>query len=171
MTFAEEGEFTVQVKVTDYAGNTAVEERNITVTKPEFVSVFMPETFTIHIDPQRLLERESIFSDNIELINVSEFDVKVTVDSIELYVNNEVSPEGIEKDCEIYFVTPDTGEKIKLEKGKNKDVYSYCLPENAVGDITNLYFVGSTTEGSEEMWQDSDLSIVVNLSFRKWRGE
>lgn len=169
--FEEEGDFTIQVRATDYAGNTSVEERNITVTKPEFVSVFMPDTFTIHIDPQRLLEQEQIFSDNIELVNVSEFDVKVTVDSIELYVNDEVSPEGIEKDCEIYFVTPDTGEKIKLEKGENKDVYSYCLPENATGDIANLYFVGSTTEGSDKMWQSSDISIVVNLSFRKWRGE
>lgn len=168
--FEEEGEFTIQVRAVDYAGNTTVEERNITVAKPEFVSVFMPETFTIHIDPQRLLENEQIFSDNIELTNVSEFDVKVTVDSIELYVNDEVSPEGIEKDCEIYFVTPDTGEKIKLEKGENKDVYSYCLPENATGDIANLYFVGSTTEGSDKMWQSSDISIVVNLSFRKWNG-
>ena len=169
--FDAEGEFTIQVRATDYAGNTSVEERNITVTKPEFVAVFMPDTFTIHIDPQRLLEQEQIFSDNIELVNVSEFDVKVTVDSIELYVNGEVSPEGIEKDCEIYFVTPDTGEKIKLEKGENKDVYSYCLPVNATGDIANLYFVGSTTEGSDKMWQSSDISIVVNLSFRKWRGE
>lgn len=169
--FEEEGEFTIQVRAVDYAGNTVVEERTITVSKPEFVSVFMPETFTIHIDPQRLLENEQIFSDNIELVNVSEFDVKVTVDSIDLYVNDEVSPEGIEKDCDIYFVTPDTGERIKLEKGKNKDVYSYCLPENATGDIANLYFVGSTTEGSDQMWQSSDISIVVNLSFRKWRGE
>ena len=169
--FETEGEFSIQVIATDYAGNTTVEERNITVAKPEFVSVFMPETFTIHIDPQRLLERESIFSDNIELTNVSEFDVRVTVDSIELYVNDEVSPEGIEKDCDIYFVTPDTGEKIKLEKGENKDVYSYCLPVNAEGDIANLSFVGSTTEGSDKMWQDSDISIVVNLSFRKWRGK
>lgn len=169
--FDTEGEFSIQVRATDYAGNTTVEERNITVTKPEYVAVFMPETFTIHIDPQRLLEREQIFSDNIELTNVSDFDVKVTVDSIELYVNDEVSPEGIEKDCDIYFVTPDTGERIKLEKGENKDVYSYCLPVNAVGDIANLYFVGNTTEGSDEMWQSSDISMVVNLSFRKWRGE
>lgn len=168
--FETEGEFSIQVRATDYAGNTTVEERNITVAKPEFVSVFMPETFTIHIDPQQLLENEQIFSDAIELTNVSEFDVKVTVDSIELYVNDEVSPEGIGKDCEIYFVTPDTGEKIKLEKGENKDVYSYCLPENATGDITNLYFVGSTTEGSDKMWQSSDISMVVNLSFRKWKG-
>lgn len=167
--FEGEGEFTIQVSATDYAGNTTVVERSITVTKPEFVSVFMPDTFTIHIDPQRLLEREQIFSDNIELTNVSEFDVKVTVDSIELYVNDETSSEGIEKDCEIYFVTPDTGERIKLEKGENKDVYSYCLPVNATGDIANLCFVGSTTEGSDKMWQDSDISIVVKLSFRKWK--
>lgn len=169
MTFEEEGEYTIQVRAVDYAGNITVEERNITVAKPEFVSVFMPETFTIHIDPQRLLKNEQIFSDDIELTNVSEFDVEVTVDSIELYVNNEASPEGIDKDCEIYFVTPDTGEKIKLEKGENKDVYSYCLPENAEGDIANLHFVGSTTEGSDQMWQSSDISIVVNLSFRKFR--
>lgn len=166
--FTEEGEYDVVVTVTDNAGNVSVEEQTITVEKPEMVSVFMPQKFTIHIDPQQILKREQIFSDDIMLVNNSEFDVKITIKSIELTVKDEVSDTGVKKDCNIYLVAPDTGEKIPLNKGNNKNVYSYCLPKGADGDIRTLLFVGDTTEGSDEMWENTDIAINMELGFAKW---
>ncbi|MBO5470234.1 MAG: hypothetical protein J6A03_10935 [Lachnospiraceae bacterium] len=142
-------------------------ERTIQVTKPELVSVYMPETFTVHIDPQQLAGKEQIYSDDITLHNNSEFGVKVTIKSIELTVKDEVSDTGVKKDADIYVIAPDTGEKIQLKKGLNKKVYSYILPEGAEGDIANLKFVGTTSDGSDAMWRDSDISIQVQLEFEK----
>lgn len=166
--FTEEGKYDVIVTVTDNAGNVSVKEQTITVEKPELVSVFMPQEFTIHIDPQQLLKREQIFSDDITLVNNSEFDVKINIKSIELTVKDEVSDTGVKKDCNIYLVAPDTGEKIPLDKGNSKNVYSYCLPKGADGDISTLLFVGDTTEGSDEMWENTDIAIHMELGFEKW---
>jgi len=166
--FTEEGEYDVVVTVTDNAGNVSVKEQTITVEKPELVSVFMPQEFTIHIDPQQLLKREQIFSDDITLVNNSEFDVKINIKSIELTVKDEVSDTGVKKDCDIYLVAPDTGEKIPLKKGNSKNVYSYCLPKGADGDISKLLFVGDTTEGSDKMWENTDIAIHMELGFEKW---
>ena len=168
IVYEEEGKYEVQITVTDNAGNVTTQERKLEVTKPELVAVCMPEKFTIHIDPQQLAGREQIFSDAIELKNVSEFDVEVTVDSVNLKVIDEISSEGVVKDCEMYLVAPDTGEKILLSKGENDEVYSYRLPAGAEGDIANLTFVGITTDGSEHMWKGSDISLEVKLSFKKW---
>lgn len=167
--FEQEGNYQIELKVTDHAGNVATVEKNIEVTQPDMVAVYMPKEFTIHIDPQQLLGREQIFSDDITLENVSNVDVMVQIEDIAVRVNDEVSDAGVLKDCELYLVAPDTGEKIKLKKGKNKKVYSYCLPMNASGDIANLHFVGKTTEGSDTMWKSSDISIDVKLSFSKWQ--
>ncbi len=168
ITFEEEGKYEIEITVTDNAGNVTTQERALEVIKPELVSVYMPEKFTIHIDPQQLAGREQIFSDAIELKNVSEFDVEVTVESVDLKVQDEISPEGLVKDCEMYLVAPDTGEKILLSKGKNEGLYSYRLPAGRVGDSANLTFVGITTDGSEYMWKGSDISLDVKLSFKKW---
>ena len=168
ITFEEEGQYVVQIVVTDNAGNVTTQERVLEVTKPELVAVYMPEKFTIHIDPQQLAGREQIFSDAIELKNVSEFDVEVTVDLVNLKVQDEISAEGVVKDCEMYLVAPDTGEKIPLSKGKNEGVYSYRLPAGEMGNVENLTFVGITTDGSGHMWKGSDISLEVKLSFKKW---
>lgn len=166
--FDKEGSYQVEIQVTDHAGNMTIQEKTIEVTQPELVAVYMPQEFTIHIDPQRLLGKEQIFSDNITLNNVSNVDVKVQVEDIIVTVKDEVSDTGMIKDCDIYLVAPDTGRKIRLSKGSNKDIYSYCLPMDAKGEVTNLSFVGDTTEGSDTMWGNSDITINVKLSFDKW---
>lgn len=166
--FDKEGSYQVEIQVTDHAGNMTTQEKTIEVTQPELVAVYMPQEFTIHIDPQRLLGKEQIFSDNITLNNVSNVDVKVQVEDIIVTVKDEVSDTGMIKDCDIYLVAPDTGRKIRLSKGSNKDIYSYCLPMDAKGEVTNLSFVGDTTEGSDTMWGNSDITINVKLSFNKW---
>ena len=164
----EVGTHAVSILVRDYAGNETVVEQTIEVTEPELVSIYMPKNFTIHIDPQQLAGKEQIYSDNVELKNVSKFDVRVNIDKVMLNVKDEVSPEGILKDCDIYLIAPDTGEKIKLSKGDNEDVYSYRLPMDAVGDLANLRFVGTTTKGSERLWKGSDISLSLQVSFVKW---
>lgn len=164
----EIGNYMVSVLVRDYAGNETVVEQVIEVTEPELVSIYMPKNFTIHIDPQQLAGKEQIYSDNVELKNVSKFDVRVNIDKIVLKVNDEVSEDGILKDCDIYLIAPDTGEKIKLSKGENENIYSYRLPVEAVGDLANLRFVGTTTAGSERMWKGSDISLSLQVSFVKW---
>lgn len=166
--FTEEGEYEIFVTVTDNAGNVSAITKTINVTKPELVSVFMPKEFVMHIDPQQLAGKEQIYSDDITLINNSEFGVQVSVKNIELTVKDEVSDTGVRKDCDIYLVAPDTGEHILLKKGENKEVYAYCLPEGAEGAIANLTFVGNTSEGSDFMWRSSDIMIKVELEFRKW---
>lgn len=166
--FDKEGSYQVEIQVTDHAGNMTTQEKTIEVTQSELVAVYMPQEFTIHIDPQRLLGKEQIFSDNITLNNVSNVDVKVQVEDIIVTVKDEVSDTGMIKDCDIYLVAPDTGRKIRLSKGSNKDIYSYCLPVDAKGEVTNLSFVGDTTEGSDTMWGNSDITINVKLSFDKW---
>ena len=163
----EEGVHEVEIKVTDNAGNVTIQTQTIQVTKPELVSVYMPKKFTIHIDPQQLRKREQIFSDDIILTNVSEFDVRVNVDCIEVMINDEITAEGLEKDCELYLVAPDTGEKIKLEKGTNKDVYSYILPKEKIEDMQELHFVGELSEGSDQLWEGSDIKMDIKLSFEK----
>ncbi len=167
LPFTEEGEYFVVVTVTDYAGNTSTEEKVVRVTKPELISVFMPEKFAIHIDPQQLAGREQIYSDDITLKNDSDFDVQVTVKKVEVSVRNEVSDTGIRKDCDLYLVAPDTGEKILLRKGENQDVYSYCLKKEAQDAMGKLRFVGDTSAGSDEMWEDSDVMVRVELAFAK----
>lgn len=167
----EVGIHAISILVRDYAGNETVVEQTIEVTEPELVSIYMPRNFTIHIDPQQLAGKEQIYSDNVELKNVSKFDVRVNIDNIVLNVNDEVSADGVLKDCEIYLIAPDTGEKIKLSKGENEDVYSYCLPVDAVGDLANIRFVGTTTEGSAGMWKGSDISLSLQVSFIKWEVE
>lgn len=164
----EVGSYTVDIQVVDYAGNETMVGETLEVTEPEMVSVYMPKNFTIHIDPQQLAGREQIFSDDITLDNVSEFDVCVKIDEIILNVKDEVSDTGVKKDCDVYLVAPDTGERIELSKGKNENVYTYCLPQGNKADIDNLYFIGNTTEGSDRMWKGSDISIQVKLSFEKW---
>lgn len=166
--FEETGEYEVEFTVEDNAGNITVQKQSVSVTEPELVSVFMPEHFTIHIDPQQLTEREQIYSDDIKLVNNSQFDVRVNVDEVILNVNSSFSEEGVEKDCQIYLVAPDTGEKILLQKGANTEVYSYKLPIDIVTEAENLYFCGDTTVGSDAMWEDSDISIQLKLSFEKW---
>lgn len=165
---ADVGIHAVSIRVWDYAGNETVVEQVVEVTEPELVSIYMPRNFTIHIDPQQLAGKEQIYSDNVELKNVSKFDVRVNIDNIVLNVNDEVSADGVLKDCDIYLIAPDTGEKIKLSKGENKDIYSYCLPVDAVGDLANIRFVGTTTAGSERMWKGSDISLSLQVSFIKW---
>ncbi len=165
---ADVGIHAISIRVLDYAGNETVVEQNIEVTEPELVSIYMPKNFTIHIDPQQLAGREQIYSDNVELKNVSKFDVRVNIDKVVLNVNDEVSADGILKDCELYLIAPDTGEKIKLSKGDNENVYSYRLPIEAVGDLANIRFVGTTTKGSDRMWKGSDISLSLQVSFVKW---
>ena len=166
----EAGEYTVKVKVTDNAGNAKEETRVIKVSEADLVSVYMPEYFTIHIDPWKQYSEKQIYSDEVVLNNNSTCDVKVTIDNINLKVNAKKADAGAIKDCNIYLVTPDTGERIKLKQGNNKKVYSYRLPKNV--DITKsyLYFDGDISEGSEKMWQDTDISIKMQLSFSKWEG-
>lgn len=161
----------VSILVRDYAGNETIVEQNIEVTEPELVSIYMPRNFTIHIDPQKLAGKEQIYSDNVELKNVSKFDVRVNIDKVVLNVNDEVSADGILKDCDIYFVAPDTGEKIPLSKGENDNVYSYRLPVEAMDDLANIRFVGTTTAGSEKLWKGSDISLSLQVSFIKWEEE
>lgn len=168
--FTEEGQYTVAVTVTDNASNVSTEEKVVRVTKPELISVFMPEKFSIHIDPQQLAGREQIYSDDIMLKNDSEFDVQVVVKKVEVSIKDEVSDTGIKKDCNLYMIAPDTGEKIPLKKGENKEVYSYCLNKGEKGDAGKLKFAGDTTEGSDAMWKDSDVVIRVELEFLKKEG-
>lgn len=170
LPFTEEGEYAVAVTVTDNAGNVSTEEKVLQVTKPELISVFMPEKFSIHIDPQQLAGREQIYSDDITLKNDSEFDVQVMVKKVEVSIKDEVSDTGIKKDCNLYMIAPDTGEKIPLTKGENKEVYSYCLNKGEKGDAGKLKFVGETTEGSDAMWKDSDVVIRMELEFLKREG-
>jgi len=165
---ADVGIHAISIRVLDYAGNETIVEQSVEVTEPELVSIYMPRNFTIHIDPQQLAGREQIYSDNVELKNVSKFDVRVNIDNVVLNVNDEVSADGILKDCELYLIAPDTGEKIKLKKGENKNVYSYRLPVEAVGDLANIRFVGTTTEGSDRLWKGSDISLSLQVSFVKW---
>jgi hypothetical protein len=167
LPFAEEGDYSIVVTVTDYAGNISTEAETVRITKPELISVFMPEKFAIHIDPQRLAGREQIYSDDITLKNDSAFDVQVTVKEVEVTVRDEVSDTGVKKDCSLYLIAPDTGEKIPLKKGINKGVYSYCMEKGADDRKGKLRFVGTTTEGSEAMWEDSDVMVRVNLGFTK----
>lgn len=167
LPFTGEGEYSVVVTVTDYAGNISTEAEMVRVTKPELISVFMPEKFAIHIDPQQLAGREQIYSDDITLKNDSAFDVQVTVKEVELIVRDTVSDTGVRKDCDLYLVAPDTGKRIPLKKGTNKDVYSYCLKKGAEDVKGKLRFVGSTTKGSDAMWEDSDVMVHVNLGFTK----
>lgn len=167
----ETGSYDIEINVTDHCGNTETLHKTVEVTEAELVAVYMPEHFTIHIDPEQLAGREQIYSDNIHLDNVSNVDVKVTIKSIDLYVNSVTYDNNITKDCDIYMVCPDTGDKILLEKGSNTDVYSYKLPLNADGDISNIYFVGVTSKGSELLWEGSDISMHVELDFDKWEIE
>lgn len=143
----------------------------VRVTKPELISVFMPEKFAIHIDPQQLAGREQIYSDDIMLKNDSAFDVQVTVKEVEVIVRDTVSDAGVRKDCDLYLVAPDTGKRIPLKKGTNKDVYSYCLKKGAEDVRGKLRFVGSTTKGSDAMWEDSDVMVRVNLGYTKMRSD
>lgn len=46
-------------------------------------------------------------------------------------------------------------------------MYSYCLKEGAEDHTGKLRFVGTTTEGSDAMWEDSDVMVRVNLGFTK----
>lgn len=167
----EIGSYDIVINVTDHCGNTETLHKTVEVTEAELVAVYMPEHFTIHIDPEQLAGREKIYSDNIHLDNVSNVDVKVTIKSIDLYVNSVTYDNNITKDCDIYMVCPDTGDKILLEKGSNTDVYSYKLPLNADGNITNIYFIGETSKGSELLWEGSDISMHVELDFDKWEIE
>ena len=148
-----------------------VAEKEVAVTEAELVSVLMPDRFTIHIDPQQLKEREQIYSDEIKLINNSDFDVRVKVEKIVLTVDSGVSDMGVVKDCQMYLVAQDTGEKIAVSAGESKDVYSYKLPKGDGTDAKNLYFCGETSEGSDEMWEDSDITIQLSLCFEKWEEE
>lgn len=165
--FAEVGSHRVVVTVTDYAGNKSTKETMIQVREPELISVFMPREFAIHIDPQQLAGREQIYSDDIILKNNSNFDVKVTVKNVQVTVKDEVSDVGVKKDCSLYMIAPDTGERIPLRKGKNQGVYSYCLPKESEKQIGKLQFVGETAKGSDEMWKDSDVVITVDLGFSR----
>ncbi len=167
LPLTEEGSYSVVVTVTDHAGNISTEEKVVEITKPELVSVFMPEKFAIHIDPQQLAGREQIYSDDITLKNDSDFDVQVTVKNIEVVVKDEISKSGVKKDCKMYLIAPDTGKKIPLKKGKNGNVYSYCLKTGAHDNIGKLRFVGDTSEGSDAMWQFSDVVIRMDLVFSK----
>jgi hypothetical protein len=168
LTLDKVGTYEVSVKVTDNAGNETTEDTEVVVGEPELVAVYMPDTFTIHIDPQKLCGRESLFSDDIVLQNVSNVDVKVTVEEVKVSINSETSEQGVQKDADLYLVAPDSGKKIKLEKGNNKDVYSYRLPIGEQSDLASLRFVGSLSEGSDSMWKDSDVSINLKLRFDKW---
>lgn len=165
VSLEEEGTYTIEVEVKDYAGNETVQTQTLEVKKPEMVAVLMPTEFTIHIDPQQLAGREQIFSDDIELHNISDFDVEVTMQEITVNVQNSISESGIRKDCDLYLIAPDTGERLALKKGKNKNVYSFRLQKGQ--DSVVLHFVGDTTKGADEMWRDSDISIDVQLSFAK----
>lgn len=165
--FEKVGSYRVAVTVTDYAGNVSTKETAVQVGEPELISVFMPRKFTIHIDPQQLAGREQIYSDDIILKNNSNFNVKVTVKNVQVTVRSEVSEEGVKKDCSLYMIAPDTGERIPLRKGKNQGVYSYCLSKEMKEQMGKLRFVGETTKGSDEMWKDSDVVITVDLSFSR----
>lgn len=162
----QEGTYDVEVTVVDYAGNETVAEKQLKVSKPELVSVYMQNQFKIHIDPQQLNKREKIYTDDIMLANVSEFDVNVKIDNIVLTVKDEKYPEGV-KDCTIYLVAPDTGKKIKLSKGQNKNLYSFNLSSKEKEKENILRFVGDLTENSEARWKDSDVSIDIQMSFEK----
>lgn len=165
---SEAGQYTVEITAEDYAGNVTVQSKEITVTEPELVSVYMPEQFTVHIDSRRLAGKEQIFSDDITLTNTSAFDVRVKIDEIALMIRDGNRESDIQKNCQIYLIAPDTGQKIPLEKGTNTEVYAYRLPPGDSGDVANLRLTGSLTEGSEELWQDSDIMVTIKLSFEKW---
>ena len=164
----EEGDYTVSVKVTDNAGNVTYQNRKLHVDKADLVTVDMPEQFVIHIDPYQTQGKTMIYSDNVELLNQSPCDVKVNIDNIHLKMNTKSTDTGEQKDCDIYLVTPDTKQRIPLQKGNNKQVYSYRLPKNA--DITQsyLYFEGDIKKGMDALWEDGDITINMQLSFSKW---
>ncbi len=162
----QEGTYDVEITAVDYAGNKTVKSQKVIVSKPELVSVYMQSQFTIHIDPQQLQKREQIYTDDIRLVNTSEFDVNVKIDQVTLSVKDEKTAEGV-KDCTVYLVAPDTGEKIKLSKGSNKNPYAFTLSSEETKKEGALRFVGDVTEHSDKMWKDSDISIDIQMSFEK----
>lgn len=160
------GTYDVEIEAVDYAGNATVKEKKIVVSEPELVSVYIQNQFKIHIDPQQKQKREKIYTDDILLANVSEFEVKVNIDNINLSVKDEKFSDCV-KDCTIYLVAPDTGRKIKLSKGDNKMLYSFILSSKEAGKEEIFRFVGDITENSDEKWEDSDISIDIQMSFQK----
>ncbi len=162
----QEGTYDVEITAVDYAGNRTVKSQKVVVSKPELVSVYMQNQFTIHIDPQQLQKREQIYTDDIRLVNTSEFDVNVKIDQVTLSVKDEKTADGV-KDCTVYLVAPDTGEKIKLSKGNNKNPYAFTLSSKETKKEGALRFVGDVTEHSDKMWKDSDISIDIQMSFEK----
>lgn len=162
----QEGTYDVEIAAEDYAGNETVKQSKLVVSKPELVSVYIQDQFKIHIDPQQLQKREQIYTDDIMLANVSEFDVKVKVDNIVLSVKDEEFSDVI-KDCTVYFVAPDTGKKIKLSKGDNQTFYTFTLSAEETNNEMAFRFVGDITDNSDEKWKDSDIAIDIQMSFEK----
>ena len=159
-----EGKHTLYVRVEDNAGNITEEKREISVIKQVPVSVLTLKKFVIHIDPQKLKWKEQIYSDAVLMKNLNDYDIKVTISSINVKVSKENDKY---KKCKIYMVMPDTGKKILLKNGKNDKSYSFIIPHGNQNRQKYLRFVGKIYDDKYGMWKNEDISIDMKTSYEQ----
>ncbi len=167
LNFEEIGHYDISIRVIDNCGNAVMLHKEIDVTEEELVAVFLAKEFKIYVDPDRIFGGEQVFSKGLALKNISSVDTRVTVKSVNVDVKSEKLENGVEKDCQLYLVAPDTGERIPLQNGLNENVYSFVMPADEAGTLSGLDFVGELTVGSEPYWKQGDIGINLRFEFEK----
>jgi len=163
----ENGVYEVEVNAFDYAGNRTVEKYHIEVDGSDIIRIVLPTTFDLYVAPGLEQENGNIFSNQVQITNLSEFDVDISLSSLDFIQR------GIDqgKNCEIYLNSSVLDQAIKVPNGRTNDVFRFTLgtteTEQKKENAATFEFYGDVTSGESLNWSGNDISLNMLFSFSK----
>ncbi|MDD4113125.1 MAG: hypothetical protein PHC56_08850 [Herbinix sp.] len=136
-------------------------------------SVILPTSCDIIVDPFEIAGMGQIYSEQYEVINLSDIDIIVELKSVDIKISGE---NNNNKTCSIYMDTigPDINIKNYLLNGYNDNSHLKFIlfspyGEKQIKDKNTFYFnlKGKLSHNSELLWKNSDIKLSFVFDFHK----
>lgn len=172
------GSHYLEITAIDTAGNKTIKTKMVEVADNPVISVVVPTSFMMTIDPYELNDRGTIYSEEWQMINKSSVDIDVAITETELTINRD-GYNISQKNCRMYinYKMAEDVRKIELPEGVTNHLMEFQMKasvydengeyvESGENSIATFSVDGSISEGSETYWKSGDISIFMAYSFR-----
>ncbi len=184
------GEYTISVTALDQKGNKRTADYQIKLEEDNpIISMVMPTTFDIIIDPYEVAGKGRIYSSTVKIVNLSNRDIKLLIKTSELTVKRDQNEAS--KECYLNLVEVDINESgaynninhiiaptkvVSIREGNNQvndELYlskaSYTgdnvLQGYDDGSVYAFQITGTISENSEDEWASGDIQMSVVYEF------
>lgn len=184
------GEYTISVTAVDRKGNERTAEYKVKLEEDNpIISIVMPTTFDIIIDPYEVAGKGRIYSSTVKIMNFSNRDIKLSIKSTELNVKRDQNEAA--KECNLYMVEVNKNEPVVYNNINHITVATKSIPiregsteVNEVFQLSKAFYsednvlqsyddssvyafqvIGNISENSEDNWTSGDIKISVVYEF------